>query len=106
VNPKDRYQNAGAMLEDLVAWKPRPCRRPVEAPSAESWQASKGVLGTWSPCNESEAQKMVTKAIEFSRQANALGDAADLLEEALNKWPGLRTEYQDQLRLWRRGISM
>ena len=32
--------------------------------------------------------------------------AADVLEEAFNKWPGLRTEYQDQLQLWRRGISM
>ena len=64
------------------------------------------MLGTWSPGNETEARKMVAKAIEFSRQANALGDAADLMEEALNKWPGLRTKYHDQLQLWRRGISM
>jgi serine/threonine-protein kinase len=105
-NPKDRYPNAGGMLEDLSAWKPRPCERPIHAPATESWQASKGVLGTWSPGNESEARKAAAKAIELARGANALGEAADLLEEAFNKWPGLRTEYQDQLRLWRRGISM
>ena len=48
----------------------------------------------------------MAKAIELARGVNALGDAADVLEEAFNKWPGLRTEYQDQLQLWRRGISM
>jgi hypothetical protein len=29
-----------------------------------------------------------------------------LLEEALNKWPALRPEYESQVKLWRRGILM
>jgi len=106
VNPQDRYANAGALLEDLASWKPRPSGRLAHVASSESWEASKGVLGTWSPGNESEAQKMITKAVELSRKANALGDAADLMEEAFNKWPDLRSQYEYQLQLWRRGVSM
>jgi hypothetical protein len=33
-------------------------------------------------------------------------EAADLLEEALNKCPRLRDEYEYQLKLWRRGIAL
>jgi len=29
-----------------------------------------------------------------------------MLEEALNKCPALRNEYESQLKLWRRGILM
>ncbi|MGA2032913.1 MAG: serine/threonine-protein kinase [Thermoguttaceae bacterium] len=105
-NPKDRYASAGAMLEDLAAWKPRPSKGSARALPAKSWEASKGALGTWSPGNQSEARKMIAKAVEFSRKANALNDAADLMEEAFNKWPDLRTQYEYQLKLWRRGVSM
>lgn len=105
VDPKERYPNASAILEDLEQWRPRP-KTTNHLASTESWEASKSVLGTWSPGNETEAKKAVAKAIGLAHGVNALCEAADLLEEALNKWPGLRSEYQDQLKLWRRGISM
>jgi hypothetical protein len=47
-----------------------------------------------------------SRAIELSRQPNKLFDAADLMEEAFNRWPGLRRQYEYQLKPWRRGISM
>ena len=35
-----------------------------------------------------------------------LMEAADLMEEACNRWPGLREEHEYRLQLWRRGIVM
>jgi hypothetical protein len=49
---------------------------------------------------------MVRDALATSRRPGSLMSAADLLEEAINKAPELREQYESQLRLWRRGVSM
>jgi serine/threonine-protein kinase len=49
---------------------------------------------------------MADKAVKLARDAGKLLEAADLMEEAFNKWPDLRTRYEYQLTIWRRGISM
>ena len=45
-------------------------------------------------------------AVRLARERGCLTEAADQMEEAFNKWPDLRDEYQYQVRIWRRGISM
>ena len=39
------------------------------------------------------------------KRAGKLGDAADIMEEAFNKWPDLRGKYANYVKLWRCGIS-
>jgi serine/threonine-protein kinase len=49
---------------------------------------------------------MAAHAVNLARDVGTLADAADLMEEAFNKWPELRNKYEYQLKIWRRGISM
>jgi serine/threonine-protein kinase len=77
IKPEERYANAGQLLADLERWKPR-----------------------------AQARRMVARAFELSRHPNKLPEAADLMEEAFNRWPDLREQYEYQLKLWRRGVSM
>lgn len=55
--------------------------------------------------NQMAAQTLAKDAFEFKKQGR-LSEAADVIEEALNKWPELRHKYAAQVRLWRCGISM
>ena len=49
---------------------------------------------------------LARQAIKVSQEPGRLPDAADLMEEALNKFPAMREEYQGRVKLWRRGIAM
>ncbi|MBD0370240.1 MAG: serine/threonine protein kinase [Pyrinomonadaceae bacterium] len=100
-----RYSNAKEMLEDLSEWK----LQPVETGngwSESSSSESKSIYGEQTSADESAALQMVEQAIQISRQRSRLGEAADLMEEAFNKWPALREEYEPQLKNWRRGVVM
>jgi hypothetical protein len=61
--------------------------------------------GAHSSPNQMAAQTLAKDAFEFKKQGR-LSDAADVMEEAFNKWPELRKKYAAQVRLWRCGISM
>ncbi len=100
-----RHQNAGEFLKDLSKWKPR-AGMPDRNQTADDARETKSTLGMHTPPNEEEGEKMVAEALKLSRSTRYLSDAADLMEEALNKWPGLRRKYEYQLSLWRRGIVM
>jgi serine/threonine protein kinase len=99
----DRYPTSMHLLKDLSNWKPRQASalHNVKPLSAD---ASKSVLGTLTPANEQHGRQLVDEAIGLSKQAGKLGEAADLMEEAFNKWPSLRSEREHVLKLWRRGI--
>ncbi|MBW2740480.1 MAG: hypothetical protein JRE64_16910 [Deltaproteobacteria bacterium] len=56
--------------------------------------------------NEEKAREMAEQARRMTRQGLKFNEAADIMEEAFNKWPALRDEYGYQIKLWRRGISM
>jgi serine/threonine-protein kinase len=103
VEKKDRYQNANEMLDDLKPWKPRPPLPPAEAKQKFAPQSSKG---SFSEADEKEARRMAAQAAQLARQRATLIQAADLMEEAFNKWPALREEYESQIKLWRCGIIM
>jgi serine/threonine-protein kinase len=106
LEPEKRYPNAKELLIDLDKWKPRPAGEITHSKSSDSVDVSKSALGTHSPFDENKARKMAAQAVQLSRQAGRLRDAADLMEEAFNKWPDLREQYEYQLKLWRRGIAM
>ncbi len=103
----DRYQNTMELLEDLNTWSPAR-RKPdmKDYKSTESWEVSKGALGSFSSESEGEALEMIEQANELAKQATTLNEAADLMEEAFNKCPDLRPKYEHKLKLWRRGICM
>lgn len=107
VRPQDRYADALELLAALDAWKANPPKLvPMNLPSTERWAESKSALGTYSPDNQAEAKAMAEKALLLARDASQLPEAADLMEEAFNKSPELRTKYDGRLQLWRRGICM
>ncbi|MBN2547795.1 MAG: serine/threonine protein kinase [Anaerolineales bacterium] len=103
IHPKNRYPSAIQLLADLEKWKP------VEPGSISPakmviTETNKDALGPVSSPNQSEARGMVEKALKLARRADRLSEAADLMEEAFNKWPDLREEYEWQVTLWRRGV--
>lgn len=104
INKDDRYPNARALLKDLDRWQPRPISGSDESKENVSSQSSKSILGTPTPADETKIGEMVAQAIQLAREQSNLPEAADLMEQALNKSPALREEYEQQLKLWRRGV--
>lgn len=95
------------VLADLERWVPHLSPETVQdSKNKDKYQTSKEVFGSHSPANEDTARHLVQQAIKISQEPGRLTDAADLIEEALNKFPALREEYQGRLKLWRRGIAM
>jgi serine/threonine protein kinase len=101
-----RYSSAQEMLADLIKWHPvdRKSHKLVSARATSD--ETKSALGTHTPADEERARSMVTKALELAKQSSRLVEAADLLERAINTLPQLREEYEYQLKLWRRGLTM
>jgi serine/threonine-protein kinase len=105
VDPGRRYQSAFDVLGALEEWRSTESTRLPKAAAIGS-EGSKLALGKeHSPQNRDEAERMATHAISLMRDGR-LNEAADLMEEAFNKWPELREKYSYQVRLWRSGISM
>lgn len=105
LEPAQRYATAVEILGDLEQWKPAQ-RGSGEPRKAISAGLAKSALGVHTPLRRDEARKLATKALRLARQAGKLQEAADLMEEAINKCADLPSEYQYKLRLWRRGIAM
>jgi serine/threonine-protein kinase len=110
LKPEDRYPSAMEFLESISKWAPGIARstspKPRKPANVEMTGGSKSALGIFSPANQDTGHKMAAQAMELARDAGTLGEAADLMEEAFNKWPELRERFEYQLRIWRRGISM
>jgi eukaryotic-like serine/threonine-protein kinase len=101
--PGDRYPTAQQMLEDLRTWMPT--KRQTKRTSRGDAQGSSKLFGPAEvhPDRESASQ-IASEALELARQPGKLGEAADRMEEALNRWPEFREQYEYQIRLWRKGI--
>jgi serine/threonine protein kinase len=105
-DPAKRFQTAGDLLAALENWKPGSEMIPKRQPSLSNNSVSKPALGVaMSSPNQTEAEKMAKNAIDL-KNTGRLRDAADMMEEAFNKWPDLRDKYEPQVKLWRCGISM
>lgn len=107
INPRDRYATARALLADLESWAPRLSSDTRNSSnSANKLETSKEILGSHSPLNEESARQIAVQATKMSQEVGRLNEAADLMEEAMNRYPALRPEYQGRVKLWRRGIVM
>jgi serine/threonine-protein kinase len=105
--PEDRYTDAKGLLKALTAWRSHdaPSGKPV--PSAVSVSHfSKDAFGHATSANQDEAESLVRQAIQMAKRMDRLPDAADLMEEAFNKWPSLRDKHAKKVMLWRNGIIM
>jgi len=103
--PEGRYPSASEFLAALSAWNPKQTADEVGKRAAIG-ETTKGVLGMFSPVHEGQARSLAARAVDLARQTNQLGEAADLMEQAVNQWPPLRDRYEYQLKLWRRGVSL
>lgn len=104
--PEDRYANAKELLKALDAWKPGGCSSDKPAASSASISRfSKDAFGHQSTPNQSQAESLVREAIRTAQQEGNLNEAADIMEEAFNKWPSLREKHATKVTQWRRGIS-
>ena len=104
IDPARRYKTATELLQDLGAWAPSKLQAAAVQQSTSA--TSKVALGRVSTPDEGQARRAITEAMGLASTTGKLQDAADMLEEALNKCPALRNEYESQLKLWRRGILM
>jgi serine/threonine-protein kinase len=104
--PEDRYPNAQQMLMDLDAWRPAPPAAAGGGKRTIASETSKVALGAHTPPDEEEARKLVRRALAMAANPGQLGEAADLMEEAINRWPEIRAEHEYRLKLWRRGLVM
>jgi eukaryotic-like serine/threonine-protein kinase len=103
LKPDQRYPSAKEMLVDLERWRPRQPGR-EHAAGATSSDTGKSALGIPTPSDQEQAQAMARRAIAMAADTGRLGEAADLMEEAFNRWHGLREQYERLVRLWRCGI--
>ena len=103
--PQDRYASANELLTALESWNPKDESNRSPHGSSQS-DFSKVALGDRPLSGDKEkARDMVRKAFAL-KDDGRLADAADALEEALNKSPDVREKYANQVKLWRCGISM
>jgi serine/threonine protein kinase len=106
IDPKKRYPSAKEFLADMEKWKPRAQGSVIRTKADTSSDKSKSALGPHPSVHSDEARKIATKALKIIQNFGNLKEAADLMEEACNKWPALREQYEYNLKLWRRGIRM
>jgi len=103
IEPGDRYSTAQEMLEDLRGWAPS--KKAAKHGARGGVQASSKTFGPAEIHPDEElAGKMAREALDLARQPGKLAEAADRMEEALNRWPELREKYAYQIKLWRKGI--
>jgi serine/threonine-protein kinase len=105
--PQDRYPSARELLIDLEKWRPK-ASKPTRGGTSEASEPdqSKAALGEFTPADAEKAEKMAKEAVRLARSLGNVAQAADLMERALNEWPGLRERYEKMLKNWRRGVVM
>lgn len=106
LDSKERFQDSNQLLKALDRWKSTSTQDSKSVINSSA-DVTKTALGIHSPVDEENAKKLVKQALEISKhinKINELNEAADLMEEACNKWPKLREKYEYLLKLWRKGI--
>jgi hypothetical protein len=100
-SPQDRYRNAGEMLAELEQWRPE-----RNASSSTTGPAALPRSKPKEAAPDRDAEQRAADAVRLARESGRLGEAADMLEEAIMRLPQLREKYEAQLKLWRRGVAM
>ncbi len=106
LNVKDRFQNAVELQTALSNWTPRKRYRKKQSVEKSQFPSSeKKAIGLASTLDRDKAMQLSKEAVQLSYYVNRLTEAADMMEEAFNKWPKLREKYEFKVVLWRKGIS-
>lgn len=103
-DPQKRFPTAREMLTALEEWRPASTVHSQGSASSDG-SMSKSVLGIPPSRDDASALEYARRALEAQKQGR-LSEAADLMEEAFNKSPDLRSKHERQVRLWRCGIAM
>ena len=106
LDPGERYADAAEMLADFDRGQ---ALRRAAAPPVKSVGApddTKSALGSLRDENVERAAAMARDALELARSTGRLGEAADLMEQAMNTSPLLRERHEYTVQLWRRGVAM
>jgi serine/threonine protein kinase len=101
---EDRFPDAGALLADLERWEP--VAVPQEDRNVEYRSSGTKPPADRAPGSAASPEALLRDALDLARQPRMLGEAADLLEEAITKDPHLREQYASRVALWRKGICM
>ena len=105
LNPKERFQNAMELKEALNQWVPGKRKRKYKNISAAQFSDyPKATLSAQSKLDKDMGCSMVEEALKMSKYVEKLDEAADLMEEAFNKWPKLIDKYAFKVTLWRKGV--
>jgi len=104
IEPEKRYKDAIEMLLALKEWQKG--RAITKYKDKHYALTEKTALSGSPPISLSKANEMIKAAFELALLPGQLKEAADLLEEAINAAPELRTKYSYQLQLWRKGVIM
>ncbi len=102
IDRHQRYADARELLADLERWQPETSSDRKPTHGAYSSGTGKVALGAQTPPNEEQAHKLVKEALLLAKSFR-LREAADLMEEAFNKWPRLRNQYEYLVTIWRDG---
>lgn len=103
--PEKRYPSSKELLAALESWTAGEDRG-LRGGSSSQPDLSKAALGSPAPSpHQGIEHDLVQRALAL-RNDGRLAEAADALEEAVNKAPELRDKYANQIKLWRCGISM
>jgi serine/threonine protein kinase len=95
---ENRYSTAKELLAALESWSSGEDRRSRGLSSSQP-DLSKAALGSPAPSPDQGNEHDIVKRAFALRDDGRLGDAADTLEEALNKAPELRKKYANQIKL-------
>lgn len=105
VRPQDRYPSAVQLLTDLQQWV---ATRQSRKPAPENTATPHPPMSSASPSASGDdvAQAAVARALATAQCSNDLALAADLMEQAFDRFPALRPRYEYLVALWRRGMTM
>ncbi len=103
IDRRKRFQRASELLAELEVWRPMSQVKTLSSEGMSSVDVSKTALGQHSSVNEAQARTLIAEAMKTIKCAGRLQEAADLLEQAINRWPPLREGYERRLKLWRSG---
>lgn len=97
-DPNDRIPDARVLARELRG------RREAVAPQPRS--GVRGVSTGGATSEETRAEVLAGRALGLARHPETLHEAADLMEEAVNRSASLREQHLYRLTLWRRGVMM
>ena len=105
-DPQQRQADARELLTDLERWRAMRSGAPAALKSVGAPDDTKSALGSLRDEDDERGAAMVGEALRLARDSCRLGEAADIMEQAMNLCPDLRERHEYTVRLWRRGIAM